>query len=235
MKIVVKGLALAALAFITAPAVSAQTRGASNLVTYSCQGGQTLSVNYRFNAQGIPTQAQFNANGRNRVLSYDMNRSNDVETYFTDRAGYTLSSEYMDSNNYRGAPVMVMAPNSQILYKSCVARNASAATAPRTRQPVAHNAAHSINYRCQNNRRVTVQYRFDAAGKPVQAMANLQGANRTLNFDRRSSDETGTYFTGAGYRLGAGYLDVHNYGTSDGINIYSPRSELLFKDCAPAN
>ena len=70
---------------------------------------------------------------------------------------------------------------------------------------------------------------------PTQAVANLQGANRTLRYDLNNSTDTETYFIGSGYRIGAGYMDIHNYTTNSGINIYSPRHEMLYKGCEPAS
>ncbi|PJK04216.1 hypothetical protein CO612_05660 [Lysobacteraceae bacterium NML71-0210] len=230
MKMVAKGLALAVLACITAPQAFAQTRGGS--VSYHCDGGRTLAVSYSFNSAGIPTQARMRINGANRVLSYDLDRSSDVETFFKDRSGYTLSSDYIDASNYQRSAALVMAPNGNILFKGCQARGHATANRPAPAPQQSRNGG-SVNYRCQNNRRVTVQYRFNAQGVPTQAVANLQGANRTLRYDMNNSTDTETYFIGSGYRIGAGYMDIHNYTTNSGINIYSPRHEMLYKGCEP--
>lgn len=92
---------------------------AGQRVAYTCQGDRRLNISYRFNAQGLPTSATAHLKGRDRTLNYDMNNSTDVETYFTNQ-GYRISTEYMDSANFRGLPVMVSAPNNEILYKSCM-------------------------------------------------------------------------------------------------------------------
>ncbi|MDO4709534.1 MAG: adhesin [Pseudomonadota bacterium] len=234
MKIIAQALALTALALVAAPEASAQAN--SGTVSYTCEGGRNLGVTYHFNSAGIPTQARLRLNGANRVLSYDMNRSDNVETSFKDRSGYTLSGEQMDLNNYRQSPVTVLSPSSQILYKGCLpnsSRNAGTASRPASSSQSRNSG--SVAYRCQNNRRITVQYRFNAQGIPTHASAQLQGANRVLNYDQGASSDVETYFTGGGYRIGAGYLDINNYTHSDGINIYSPRSEILYKGCVPAN
>lgn len=233
MKIIAQALTLAVLAAVSAPQASAQAN--SGTVSYTCEGGRNLGVTYHFNSAGIPTQARLRLNGANRVLSYDMNRSDNVETSFKDRSGYTLSGEQMDLNNYRQSPVTVLSPSSQILYKGCLPNSSrNAGTASRPAAPAQSRNSGSVAYRCQNNRRVTVQYRFNAQGIPTQAVANLQGANRVLNYDQGASSNVETYFAGGGYRIGAGYLDINNYAHSDGINIYSPRSEILYKGCEPA-
>ncbi|MDO4776885.1 MAG: adhesin [Cardiobacteriaceae bacterium] len=88
-------------------------------VSYMCQGDRRLNVSYRFNAQGLPVSATAHLKGRDRTLNYDQGASDNVDTLFSGQ-GYRISSEYMDSGNYRNLPVMVTAPNDEILYKSCM-------------------------------------------------------------------------------------------------------------------
>lgn len=92
---------------------------AGKRVAYTCQGDRRLNISYRFNAQGLPVSATAHLKGRDRTLNYDMGSSTDVETYFANQ-GYRISAEYMDSANYRDLPVMVTAPDDEILYKSCM-------------------------------------------------------------------------------------------------------------------
>lgn len=92
----------------------------------------------------------------------------------------------------------------------------------------------TVNYSCQNGKKVSVTYTFNKYGVPLNAVAKLNGKTRTMAYDTFHSDKTRTMFKDkAGYNVNAGYLDVHNYGTSSGINIMSPKSVMLFKGCQP--
>ena len=112
-----------AAAATLALAVSATASAAGGTVTYQCQNDKKVSVNYTFNRQGVPTQATATLNGEKRLMKYDLNRSGDQDVYFQDRAGYNLSTSYMDANNFRQNAVMVMNPNSEFLYKDCAPMN----------------------------------------------------------------------------------------------------------------
>ncbi|UOP04099.1 DUF7606 domain-containing protein [Conchiformibius kuhniae] len=90
-------------------------------VSYTCQGGKHLNVNYGFNAAGVPVTATARIDGQNRVMRYDLNRSDRVETSFKDARGYTLSGNEINSRNYRKAGVMVTSPRNQVVFKSCAA------------------------------------------------------------------------------------------------------------------
>ena len=92
-------------------------------VSYMCLNERRLKVNYAFNDAGVPVKAEAILNGRKRTLQYDLNRSGDQDVYFQDRAGYNLSTSYMDANNFRQNAVMVMNPNSEFLYKDCTPMN----------------------------------------------------------------------------------------------------------------
>ena len=92
-------------------------------VSYMCLNERRLKVNYAFNGAGVPVKAEAILNGRKRTLQYDLNRSGDQDVYFQDRAGYNLSTSYMDANNFRQNAVMVMSPNSEFLYKDCAPMN----------------------------------------------------------------------------------------------------------------
>ena len=92
-------------------------------VSYMCLNERRLKVNYAFNGAGVPVKAEAILNGSKRTLQYDLNRSGDQDVYFQDRAGYNLSTSYMDANNFRQNTVMVMNPNSEFLYKDCAPMN----------------------------------------------------------------------------------------------------------------
>lgn len=88
-------------------------------VAYMCQNNRRLKVRYRFNEQGIPVSATAKLRGKNRTLNYDMHSSNDVETAFS-ASGWRLGTDYMDADNYATLPVIITAPDNEILYKNCM-------------------------------------------------------------------------------------------------------------------
>ena len=95
-------------------------------------------------------------------------------------------------------------------------------------------AGGTVSYVCQQGKQVDVSYQFNSRGKPVSALARLNGSNRNMTFDARRSDSTGTAFKDrAGYNLTGPALTARNYRTEEGISILSPRSEFLYKDCNP--
>ena len=102
---------------------SANASAAGGTVSYSCQGGKNVSVSYDFNSAGVPTTARANLQGRNVVMRYDMNRSDNVDTFMQGN-GYILSTDALDSRNYRGKSINITAPNGQMLFKSCSPRKA---------------------------------------------------------------------------------------------------------------
>ena len=218
--------ALIAAAFgLSAPALAA-----GGTVSYVCQNNRTVNVQYQFNAQGIPTTAQAVLNGSKRVLRYDLDRSDNVDTFFKDRAGYNLGSNYMDSSNYRNSNIMITAPNNQILFKDCSPRGKHAHQEP---ERAGGHADGSVAYVCQNNRRLNVRYRFNEVGLPTHATANIRGRAYTLRYDQNESDNVDTIFAGQGYRLSAGYLDSKNFRTEGGLMVTAPNNQLLYKDCSP--
>lgn len=101
---------------VDASAVSTRKR-----VAYQCQGGKSLTVEYGFNAVGLPVNASASLAGKQMTLAYDLNRSDDVSAFFTQH-GYVLSTEAISVDNYRQAPVIVTAPNDELLYKGCSAK-----------------------------------------------------------------------------------------------------------------
>lgn len=92
----------------------------------------------------------------------------------------------------------------------------------------------SVNYVCQNAKKVTVNYGFNAAGIPVTATLKVDGVNRVLRYDRKYSNDTSMMMTDKrGYKLGSGYMDSKNFRKVSGINIFDPSSYMLFKGCEP--
>ncbi|WP_373740017.1 adhesin [Neisseria sp.] len=91
-------------------------------VSYSCQSGKKVKVTYGFNRQGLPTYAKAFANGKNRYMPINLSRSDNVETIFGDENSFSLSTDYMDRKNYRQRPVMITAPDGEIVFKNCSPR-----------------------------------------------------------------------------------------------------------------
>lgn len=91
-------------------------------VNYRCNSGKSVKVTYGFNEQGLPTYAQANVNGKSRFMPINLNSTGSDGTNFGDENNFSLSSDVMDSTNYRNADIMIMSPSSEIVYKGCVAR-----------------------------------------------------------------------------------------------------------------
>jgi len=87
-------------------------------VAYVCQQGRRVNVNYHFNSAGVPTSAELRVNNRNLRLPYNLSASDNVDTVFSAN-GYRLTTNAMDSANYRSQDIIVSAPNGQMLYKDC--------------------------------------------------------------------------------------------------------------------
>ncbi|WP_238945550.1 DUF7606 domain-containing protein [Vandammella animalimorsus] len=197
-------------------------------VTYACEGGKQVQVRYQFNKAGIPTRAEAHIRGAKRVMAYDMNRSDDVDTFFANKSGYRLSSDYMDAKNFRKSSIMITAPNDEILFKSCTAQSGASSSG--------RNAGGSQNtlqvaYTC-NNGRLSVAYQFNSAGIPVSATAQLQGKRRTLNYDLNNSSNVETFFTAQGYRLATDGMTRDNFQSLP-IMVTAPGNKILHKSCTP--
>ena len=218
-----------ATAALLALGASAAASAAAGDVNYQCQSGKKVTVNYIFNKQGIPTAATATLNGKRRTLAYDQNRSDNVETYFKDKNGYTLSTSEMDSNNYRAQPIMILSPDSQILFKDCN-------PAPTAQKPVNANkitTSGTVSYMCESDRRLRVTYSFNAAGVPVKADTTLKGKKLSLKYDLASSDNVDTNFKGAGYRLSTSDMNADNFRDQP-IMVTAPGNQIAYKDCSPA-
>ncbi|MDO4878887.1 MAG: adhesin [Neisseria sp.] len=118
-------IALSALMFAGSTAMAAEISNptvAKKSVSYRCQQGKRVTVTYGFNKQGLTTYAAASVNGRRRFLPIDLNRSDNVDTFYGEEDGYVLTTGYMDSKSYRKQPIMITAPNGQIVYKDCSPR-----------------------------------------------------------------------------------------------------------------
>ncbi len=121
----VSAVALSALMFAGSAAIAADISNptvSTKSVTYRCQQGKRVTVTYGFNKQGLTTYASANVNGRRRVMPIDLNRSDNVDTFYGEEGDYVLTTGYMDSKSFRKQPIMITAPNDQIVYKGCSPR-----------------------------------------------------------------------------------------------------------------
>lgn len=114
-------LTVSAAAAVAGP-ISANRVAKSGAVNYSCQQGERVTVRYTFNAAGVPVTATARLNGANRVMRYDLDRSDNVDTFFKDARGYNLSTDAMDSRNFRRNAINISAPDSSFLFKDCSPR-----------------------------------------------------------------------------------------------------------------
>lgn len=203
----------------------------SDNVTYGCQNGRNVTVNYHFNDAGVPTKAIVTLKGEKRTLNYDMARSDDVGTFFKDARGYNLGADYMDANNYRQAAVLITAPDGNILYKAC-SPQAPKAQKKSPKNKKKGNDSKQVSYQCQNDRRLNVRYRFNEQGIPVSATATLNGKARRLSYDLGKSTDVETFFTGQGYRISSDYMDADNY-RGLALIVTGPNDDILYKSCMP--
>ncbi|MDO4644094.1 MAG: adhesin [Cardiobacteriaceae bacterium] len=216
-------------AAILALGVSVTASAAGGTVSYQCQSGKSVSVNYAFNSAGIPTSATAKINGTSRTMKYDLDRSDNTDTYFKDSNGYNLSASQMDSQNYRESSIMILSPKDEILYKDC---SPSTKGSMKSENSKAAKSG-SVSYMCQDNRRLKVNYVFNSAGVPVKAEANIKGKNRSMKYDLDRSDNTDTYFKdSSGFNISTSNMDSSNFREAP-IMVFSPNDEILYKDCSP--
>ncbi|WP_416189760.1 adhesin [Neisseria sp. CCUG17229] len=117
------------MAMVAVMAASGAAQAANNnptvskkSVSYRCDQGNALKVTYGFNKQGLPTYASALLKGKKRVLPINLDHSSVAGTMFGKEGGYMMSTDYMDTKNYRKSALMVTAPNNNILYKNCEPR-----------------------------------------------------------------------------------------------------------------
>lgn len=205
----------------------------STEVSYDCLGGDKVNVQYSFNAQGVPTSASVKLHGKQRKLPYDLNRSYNEETYFTDAKGYQIGSEYFDVNNVGDVSVLIMGPGDDILHKSCMPKKVRGAKKGGGAVDAAKVTKRgSVQYVCQNDRRLKVDYAFNEAGVPVQAALKIKGKNRTLRYDMDYSNDVDVRFADKNYSLDTGYMDAGNF-RDQSVMVMNNKDEILYKSCEP--
>lgn len=88
-----------------------------------------------------------------------------------------------------------------------------------------------VNYICQNGKKVTVTYGFNAQNLPTYAQASLNGKKRFMPINLYRSDNVSTIFGDENnFSVLGNVITLKNVNKSS-INIQSPASEILFKSC----
>ncbi len=91
-------------------------------------------------------------------------------------------------------------------------------------------AKKSVNYTCQNHKKVKVIYGFNKQGLPTYAQSVLNGKSRFMPINLYRSDNVDTVFGDENnFSLMGENITRKNYRSS--INIQSPNSEIIFKGC----
>lgn len=91
-------------------------------VSYVCQQGKKVKVTYGFNKQGLTTYASAVINGKRVQMPINLDKSDNMDTFYGKEGGYVLSTGAMDSKSYRKQPIMITAPDNQIVFKDCSPR-----------------------------------------------------------------------------------------------------------------
>lgn len=107
---------MAAAAGINNPTVAKKT------VSYVCQQGKKVKVTYGFNKQGLTTYASAAIKGKQVQMPINLDKSDNMDTFYGKEGGYVLSTGAMDSKSYRKQPIMITAPDNQIVFKDCSPR-----------------------------------------------------------------------------------------------------------------
>lgn len=95
---------------------------AKKTVSYVCQQGKKVKVTYGFNKQGLTTYASAVINGKRVQMPINLDKSDNMDTFYGKEGGYVLSTGAMDSKSYRKQPIMITAPDNQIVFKDCSPR-----------------------------------------------------------------------------------------------------------------
>lgn len=95
---------------------------AKKTVSYVCQQGKKVKVTYGFNKQGLTTYASAVINGKRVQMPINLDKSDNMDTFYGKEGGYVLSTGTMDSKSYRKQPIMITAPDNQIVFKDCSPR-----------------------------------------------------------------------------------------------------------------
>ncbi|WP_314367796.1 adhesin [Neisseria cinerea] len=107
---------MAAVAGTGNPTVTKKT------VSYVCQQGKEVKVTYGFNKQGLTTYASAAIKGKQVQMPINLDKSDNMDTFYGKEGGYVLSTGAMDSKSYRKQPIMITAPDNQIVFKDCSPR-----------------------------------------------------------------------------------------------------------------
>ncbi|MFW2178290.1 MULTISPECIES: DUF7606 domain-containing protein [unclassified Moraxella] len=92
------------------------------VVSYRCSSGKRLTVNYGFNAQGLPTFAESNLNGKTRNMPINLYRSDSAGMVFGDDNNFSIVANDINSRNVKRSTIMVSDPASEIIYNNCRAK-----------------------------------------------------------------------------------------------------------------
>lgn len=123
MKALKLAVAAAALVFSAQSFADAGPTVKTGTVSYACQSGKKVTVKYGFNRQGLPTYASAKLGGKTRKLAINLGHSDVAGTFFGQaERGYRISTDYLDSKNFKRAGMMITGPNDYILFKNCSPR-----------------------------------------------------------------------------------------------------------------
>lgn len=89
-----------------------------------CEQNRKVKVRYGFNKEGVPTFAEIKSDGKTRFMPINLARSDANGTFFGDENNFNLSTtSIMSSKNYKKQKgIMIMSPDSEIIYKGCKTR-----------------------------------------------------------------------------------------------------------------
>ncbi|EGV36820.1 ACP-like domain-containing protein [Neisseria weaveri] len=91
----------------------------------------------------------------------------------------------------------------------------------------------SVNYSCQQGKKVKVTYGFNKQNLPVYASAYVNGKTRYMPVNLNRSDNVETIFGDEdNFKLSTDYMNRANH-RSKAIMITSPGQEIVFKGCKP--
>lgn len=125
MKLLTTAILSSAIALSSMAAAAAGTNNptvAKKTVSYVCQQGKKVKVTYGFNKQGLTTYASAVINGKRVQMPVNLDKSDNVETFYGKEGGYVLGTGVMDGKSYRKQPIMITAPDNQIVFKDCSPR-----------------------------------------------------------------------------------------------------------------
>ncbi|MFA9486825.1 adhesin [Moraxella haemolytica] len=88
-------------------------------VTYQCNAGGRVTVNFGFNKHNLPTFAEARLGGKTRFLPINLSASDNVDTNFGDENSWNISTDALTLNNYHKSSLMVQDSDSSIAYKNC--------------------------------------------------------------------------------------------------------------------